>query len=248
MMCNKCLENFDGDSCPGCYPEFDNGIARSGSPTLIKGLETPYRFPIFPPRQRNAVSLAPLLWVSAMMIAIPWIVASNQAASVSYPSVDSGPSSIPVAAPVDAPDRVSMVVHVPADHWIDTGIEMCGCTQLRVRAEGAWDTPTGDIKDANGTAISADQAGTAAHALQHQLTKQAAYGELIGKVGADPYFAIGSGASVDGDTFNSSGTLKIGMNARRMPPLRSDSSELTVFISGSGSAIHTPEYSAAPAN
>lgn len=253
MICEKCSQEYEGGACLHCEREPGTGECSSGSPTLIKGMETPYRYPARILNDQRTAMFAPLLWIGAILIAVPWVMATNEAATVSYPGASSGPVMAAAPAPPPAssdPDQISMVVHVPAGHWVDTGIDMCGCTQLRIEASGTWRPPIGDPVDADG-ANAATAAGTTdqidrSRSGRDRLIGAAPYGALVAKVGSDPTVAVGSGRELDGDQFDDSGTLRIGMNAGRSSGLHNTAGELTVFITGSGSSLHSPAYCDVP--
>ncbi|MCA1595093.1 MAG: hypothetical protein LC772_01505 [Chloroflexi bacterium] len=152
MTCENCRQEYEGDACLHCLEAPESKVSPSGSPTLIKGLETPYRLPARPGRDQRTAMFAPLIWIGAILIAVPWVIATNEAATVSYPgesaptAVSAVPAPDPAPGPND-PDQLSMVIHVPAGHWVDTGIDMCSCTRLKIQAVGSWQPPTGSPVD-----------------------------------------------------------------------------------------------------
>jgi len=180
-------------------------------------------------------ALAFPLLMAAIVFITSWVIGAGRSRTPQHPADYANPE-VAATAPADQ-DALKLVIHVPAKHWVDTGIDMCGCAHLHITARGSWEPPVGGRSGASGD-IYADR-----DASPLPLTLVGPYGALVAKVGRDPYVMVGNSRHLDGDQFNDSGTLKLGMNARGH---RAGSGQLTVFITGQGSEDHSPSLCETP--
>jgi len=231
MICPHChqeiQENVNGADCPHCQGR-DPSFRSYGAPTLIRGVPAPAREPARRPSDRRGPLLWPMVWLGLSLITICFFWAAalgpdRVAGGMAEPEVAPGPAIRPAPPPAaQDTDRTRIVVQVPAGHWVDTGIDMCGCVHFTVDARGNWKTPLG---------IATDAAGVWGYSRE-RLARRQAYGSLIAKVGTDPYTGIGASKVLDGEDFNSDGTLKLGMNAHGHAPAGSAAGALVVTITG----------------
>ncbi|HET6386110.1 MAG TPA: hypothetical protein VFJ58_22185 [Armatimonadota bacterium] len=237
MFCKNCRrEHADDEQCPHC--KFGPPDTLSGAPTLIKGPGRPASIGPDRPGDPKGIRLIPLLFAISILAVVPWLLMDrNHPAAVEAP-VTTVPimSANPTGSDIDS-DQIHLVINVPANHWIDTGVDMCGCAHLDIVATGDWMTPRGETVSARGL-IGGRSVSSAA--TRDSLTQSARYGALVGRVGGDPYVELGASRHVDGDEFDDGGTLKIGMNALRPNASSPGQSSLTVRIDGEGTTDHAP--------
>jgi hypothetical protein len=258
MKCKNCDQEMGkGPRCPTCNRITEGLDQLSGSPTLIKGIARPITPGTNSRPEPRCGALLPLLWMGAILIAIPWMLAIRESAAAPYavtagevsslsplssqaPAVSPSPSSEDAAVSDD--DQISLVIHLPVNHWVDTGIDMCGCAHVKVTATGHWLTPEGQSASADGVALDSTDSLT----RNDSLARKIRYGALVGKVGTDPYVLVGSSHAVNGDDFNDGGTLELGMNAGRHRSLSDGDGEVTVTVTGTGIVDHQPSFAPAP--
>jgi len=209
----------DRDNSAGSFTllEGSRGSRPHTSPTLIKGIGGP-----IPPGQKDPwqqrLFMIPLLCMGFLAVAGPWLIAGEQSPTT--------PLAAPATDAASETGTVALTVHVPANGWLDTGVEMCGCTRLSLTASGQWRTPRGE------------NVGPEGRPVNHSAKSSIPYGALVARVGTGKPVLAGKNKLLLGEDFDDLGTLQLGMNAGRRA--HGASGELVIAIRGTGLSEHAP--------
>ncbi|MDQ2730781.1 MAG: hypothetical protein M3Y56_03905 [Armatimonadota bacterium] len=195
-----------------------------------------------PAPDHRCVLLGSLLWSVVVLLAVPWMLGERTNSPTPAPVKPSGVVVQSAASPLIASrgnansDHIDLSIRIPGNRWVDTGINICGCTNIHISTSGAWKTPFHILAGAAG-------GNSSVQAQRYALTTGAPYGSLVARVGISPFLYIGSSRQVNGSQFNDTGTLKLGMNARSG---NSSSGSITVHITGTGDRDHEVRFCAFP--